>query len=329
MLAVLIRLAKRQVLRAPLHGDFLGTWQQCWLISPLQQSPAIQKYQWSQMSSHRVPMSAVRSGGWSGMSCCHEAQTKASKWNALLCNESSPRPLLQQCAGKSRMAVGLLERPDSLGGWGILMNDCSLIPTSNLLPVTNSCSCMFSAQNWCANPCFLNSAACTRTRWSTAPARDGPTHPSCNPAHPLQWAELSPSPANPPLEVSWHAPVIDRMKYHGEYEQLVFTTFEGIIHFLIDHLNFRFFFPEEMAYLIYQKLWSSLTYFWWGCLHANPSLSFVHNLSKCGRISGWVIACSTQSKTKLESMSINKHDKSIPLWVKGAHLCRRESPLLK
>lgn len=65
MLVVLLRLAKRQVLRAPRYGDFWGpdNHQQCQLVSLLQQSPAIQKYRWSQMSSHRVPTPAARFGG--------------------------------------------------------------------------------------------------------------------------------------------------------------------------------------------------------------------------------------------------------------------------
>lgn len=117
--------------------------QQCRLVSLSQQSPAIQKHQWSPMSSRRLPMPAARFGGWSGASSCHKAQMKASqwnKWNASLW--SSPLPLLQQRPGKSRVAAGLLERPDPLGGRGMLMNDCGLITMSNLLPVINSCSCM-------------------------------------------------------------------------------------------------------------------------------------------------------------------------------------------
>lgn len=123
------------------------------------------------------------------------------------------------------------------------MNGGSLIARSNLLPVINSCSCV----------CFQHKTgeqilACLIQQH--VPGRDGAQLlPGSAPLARRETQRIpcggqsSRSPANPPLEASGHAPVVDKMQYHGEYQQLVFTTLEGIMHFLIDHLNCTFFFP--------------------------------------------------------------------------------------
>lgn len=130
------------------------------------------------------------------------------------------------------------------------MNDCSLIPKSNLLPVINSCSCVCLQQKAGEHipPFLILQHVLGGDGAQLLPGTD--SWPSCDPPH-SQHGQSSLSSANPPLELSRHAPLMDKMKYHSR----VFTIFEAVTLFLIDHLNFRYFFSlEEMAYLIYQKL---------------------------------------------------------------------------
>lgn len=212
-------------------------------------------YQWSQMSSHRAPTLAARFGGWSGTSSCHEEQLKASKWRSggwpgtPWCHVSQLKAskwntvhwIIPTATHKAALweEQGRIGTPrKTLRGHWIPTNDCSLIPMSNLLPVINRCSCMCLQQKGGGHsPAFLILQHVLGG--DGAQLLPGPlSWPSCDLPHP-QHGQSSLSSANPPLELSWHASLMDKMKYHSR----VFTRFGAVTHFLIDHLNFRIFFP--------------------------------------------------------------------------------------
>lgn len=158
MLMVLISLAKRQVLRAPLYRDFFGdltTISSTSLFLFCSRAVQHRSISGARCLHPGFPRWQQDLGGDQGCSVATKHRWKL-QIEMLCCAIHHPRCSSSAVPWEEQGSSGSPERPDPLGGRGILVNDCSLIPMSDLLLVVNSCRCTFWAQNWGANPCSVS-----------------------------------------------------------------------------------------------------------------------------------------------------------------------------